>query len=201
LNGASILRETAQSSSGPVVDIATVSSDGKGAMTVNDNINHAGTFSSSSTALNFIVASNGRVALTGGSTPPVLYLYGPNQGFLVDTDPNVTFGILEPQGAGPFSDASFSGAYTFGTENPSTSAVTMESGVVTADGKGNATGTSDQSGSAGLTQNQSLNFTYSFAASGTGNVGSGTTAVLISGNKLIFINNTSTNPTITVVEK
>jgi hypothetical protein len=201
LNGASILRETAQSSSGPVVDIATVSSDGKGAMTVNDNINHAGTFSSSSTALNFIVASNGRVALAGGSTPPVLYLYGPNQGFLVGTDANVSFGILEPQAAGPFSDASFSGAYMLGTENPSASTVTLESGVVTADGKGSAAGISDQSSSAGLAQNQGLNFTYTFAADGTGNVGSGTTAILISGNKLVFINNTSTNPTITVVEK
>jgi hypothetical protein len=53
----------------------------------------------------------------------------------------------------------------------------------------------------GSTQNQSFNFTYSFPTSGVGNVGSGTTAILISGNKLVFINNTSTNPTITVVEK
>jgi hypothetical protein len=50
-------------------------------------------------------------------------------------------------------------------------------------------------------QNQSLNLTYSFPANGVGNVGSNTTAILISGNKLVFINNTSANPTITVVEK
>jgi hypothetical protein len=95
----------------------------------------------------------------------------------------------------------FSGAYLFGTENPSASTVTMESGVPTADGNGNAAGTSDQSSSRGLTQNQGFNLTYSFPTNGVGNVGSGTTAILVSGNKLVFINNTSTNPTITVVEK
>lgn len=54
--------------------------------------------------------------------------------------------------------------------------------------------------SVGLTQNQSFNFAYSFQANGVGNVG-GTTAILASGSKLVSINNTSTNPTTTVVEK
>lgn len=201
LSGASVLRGTAQSSSGPMVGIATVSSNGTGALTVNDNINNAGTFTASSTALNYVVASNGRVAFTGGSTPPVIYLYGQNQGFLVGTDPNATFGILEPQASGPFSNASFSGPYVFGTENPSSSTVALESGVATADGKGNAVGTADQSSPTALLQSQSLNFTYSFPANSVGNVGSGTTAVLISGSKLVFISNTNTNPTIIVVEK
>jgi hypothetical protein len=201
LSGVSVLRESAQSSNGPIVHIGTANADGKGAIAVDDNINNAGTFTTSSTALNYVVASNGRVAVSGGSTPMVLYLYGQNQGFLVGTDPDATFGILEPQATGPFSNASFSGAYTFGAENPSASTVIMESGLVTADGNGNAAGTSDQSGPTGLTQNQSFNFTYSFPANGVGNVGSGTTAIVISGNKLVFINNTSTNPTITVVEK
>jgi hypothetical protein len=201
LNGVSVLRGTAQSVTGPVVDIATVSADGKGAATVNDNVNNAGAFISSSTAFNYTVASNGRVTLTGGNTPPVLYLYGPNQGFLLGTDPNVTFGILEPQTSGPFSNASFSGTYVFGTENPSASMVTVESGVLTADGNGNAAGTLDQSSPVALPLSQTLNFAYSFPANGIGNVGSGTTAILISGNKLVFINNTSTNPTITFVEK
>jgi hypothetical protein len=72
--------------------------------------------------------------------------------------------------------------------------VTMEAGVVTADGNGNAARTVDQSGTASLPQSQSLNLTYSFSANGVGNVGSGTTAILISGNKLVFISNTSKNP-------
>jgi len=201
LNGAAVLRGTGLSSIGPIVDIALATADGKSAMTVNDNINDGGAFTSTSTALNFTVASNGRVTFTGGTTPPVVYLYGPNQGFLVSTDTIATLGILEPQAAGPFSDASFSGAYIFGTENSSASSVTIESGVLTANGNGNATGTSDQSTATGSTQNESLSFTYSFPANGVGNIGTGTTAILISGNKLVFIKNTDPNPTITVVEK
>lgn len=68
------------------------------------------------------------------------------------------------------------------------------------DGAGNVAGTFDQSNLAGLTQNQSLSLTYSVSANGAGTFGSGTTASLVSGNKLVFINNTST-PAITVVEK
>ena len=201
LHGAAVLHETAQSNSGPIVDVATASSNGTGALTVNDNINSGGTFTASSTALNYVVASNGRVAVTGGASPPILYLFGQNQGFLLGTDSDVTFGTMEPQAAGSFSDGFFSGAYVFGTENPSELADIFESGVATADGKGSAAGTLDQSSSAGFAPNQSLNFAYSLSASGTGNVGNGTTAILISGKKLVFINNTSTTPTITVVEK
>jgi len=119
----------------------------------------------------------------------------------VGTDPDVTFGIVEPQAAGPFSDASLSGAYMDGAENPSASTVTLESAAVTPDGSGNATGTSDQSSSAGLAQNQPVILTYSIAADGRGTFGSNTTAILVSGNKLVFISNTSSSPTITVVDK
>ena len=201
LNGNAVLRETAQSSTGPVVDVALAAADGNGAMTVDDNVNSVGTFSSSSTAFSYTVASNGRVTLTGGATPPLLYLNGQNRGFLLGTDANVTFGIIEPQAAGPFNDASFSGNYMLGTENPTAGTVAMQSGVLTADGKGNATGIADESIPSALPQSNSLNLTYSFPANGVGDIGSGTTAILISGSKLVFISNTNANPTITVVEK
>jgi hypothetical protein len=201
LNGAAVLRETGQSAAGPVVDLATVSADGGGNLTTNDNVNSAGVFTTSSTPLTYQVASNGRVTLAGISTPPVLHLYGPNQGFLLGTDANVTYGILEPQSGSPFSDSSFSGAYTLGTENPSSATVTLESGIVSADGGGNASGTFDQSSSAGIRQNQTLKINYYISGNGTGNMGSGTTAIVISDSKLAFINNTNPNPTISVVEK
>ena len=201
LQGSSVLRQTAQSTSGPVVDVSSLAADGNGNVTFNDNINNAGTFSTSSTALTYVVDSGGRVTLSGTATPPVLYLSGNNQGFLVGTDADVSFGILEPQTGGPFSDASLSGGYMLGTENPSAGTVSLQSGVLTPDGAGTATGTSDTSDPSGLTQNQSLNLNYSVLANGTGSLGSNTTAILISGNKLVFISNTSANPTITVVEK
>lgn len=201
LNGAAVLRQTAQSSTGSIVDIATAHANGAGAITVTDNENNAGTFTTTTMALNYLVAANGRVTIAGGTTPPVLYLYGQNEGFLVGTDPNVQFGILESQAAGPFSNTSLSGAFTFGTENPSAASVSLESGIATLDGTGNAAGTSDQSNSAGLTQNQSLSLTYSVTSNGAGTFGSGTKAILVSGNKLVFISKASTTPTIAVVEK
>jgi hypothetical protein len=201
LSGSAVLRSTGQSSTGPVVDVALASADGSGNITSSDNINAAGAFTTSSAKFTYNVASNGRVTLTGSSTPPVLYLYGPSQGYWLGTDASVTFGILDPQAAGPFSNASFSGAYTIGTDYPSASTATLESGALTANGAGTASGHSDHSSSAGLGQNQNLNLNYSIAADGTGNVGSGTTAIVISTDNLVFINNTDPNPTVTVVEK
>jgi hypothetical protein len=203
LNGSAVIRKTAQTPAGPLVDIALASANGTGGISITDKTNNAGTFSSATTPFTYTVASSGRVTLTGGASPPVVYLYGPNAGFLVGTDANVEFGIIEPQAGGPFSggNASLSGGYMFGTENPSASTAALETGVATLDGAGNVTGTSDQAGPTGLTQNQNVSLTYSVAADGTGTFGTGTTAILISGSKLVFINNTSTATTITVVEK
>jgi len=201
LNGAAVIRKTAQLSTGPIVDVALASSNGTGGTDITDNTNNAGTFSSGTTHFTYTVASNGRVTLMGGTKPPVLYLYGQNAGFLVGTDTNVEFGIIESQATGPFNAASLSGAYTLGTENPSAITLSLESGVATPDGAGNVAGTSDQSSSAGLAQNQSFALSYSVLPNGTGTFGTGTTAILISGSKLVFINNTSATPTIIVVEK
>jgi hypothetical protein len=201
LTGAAVFRKTAQLSTGPIVDVALASSNGTGGIDITDNTNNAGTFSSGTTHFTYTVASNGRVTVMGGTKPPVLYLYGQNAGFLVGTDTNVEFGVIESQATGPFNAALLSGAYTLGTENPSAITVSLESGVATPDGAGNVAGTSDQSNSAGLAQNQSLALSYSVSPNGTGTFGTGTTAILISGSKLIVINNTSATPTITVVEK
>jgi len=201
LKGVAVLRETLQSGSGPGVNLATVVANGNGTLTLNNNLNSAGAFTKSSTPLTYQVSSNGRVTLAGTGMPPVLYLYGPNRGFLLGTDADVSFGILEPQTGAPFSNSSFSGAYTLGTENPSAGTVMMESGIITANGSGHAVGTADQSIPTGLAQNQSLNFAYSFGANGNGNLGSGTTAILISGTKMAYMSTTDSNPAITVVEK
>ena len=199
LNGPSVIRK-----SGWSVDLATASSDGAGSMTTHDNINDHGTFTTSSATFGYEVAANGRVTLTGGSSPPVLYLVGQNLGFLIGTDPQVlTLGFIEPQAVGPFSNASLSGGFLLGTEVMESFGGSVESGVVNLDGAGNTTGTSDQSSSnaPGLEQNKPFNSTYSISADGTGTFGSDTTAILISESKLVYISNTSPVPTVTVVEK
>jgi hypothetical protein len=101
------------------------------------------------------------------------------------------------------SSASLSGGFVLATEVQELPGGSVESGFVNLDGAGHATGTTDQSSSdgSGLAQNKGLNSTYSISADGTGNFGMGTTAILISGNKLVFISNTSPSPTVTVVEK
>ncbi|HEX2713113.1 MAG TPA: hypothetical protein VHM88_13020, partial [Candidatus Acidoferrales bacterium] len=146
----------------------------------------------------YTVAANGRVTLSGagvGLHPPVLYLSGQNTGFLVGTDGSAESGMLEPQAPG-----APSGTYFFGTEAPATHAVTQQSGVATFNA-GNGSETDDRSGANGLAIGNTFVFTYSFASNGTGSVGSNTTAIIISGNKLVFFDNTSTSPTISVVEK
>jgi hypothetical protein len=135
----------------------------------------------------------------------VLYLFDQNRGFLVGTDPlQLAFGTIEPQAVGPFSNASLSGGYMFGAEDPF-AVQAAASGVVTLDGAGNAAGASDELNSddliQNLIQNQSLTAAYSISADGTGNFDTDTTAILISGKKFVFISKISSNPIIIVVEK
>jgi Abnormal spindle-like microcephaly-assoc'd, ASPM-SPD-2-Hydin len=199
LSGPSVIRKW-----GPAVDLATASSDGVGSITTHDNINDHGTFTTSSTSFDYEVAANGRVTLTGGSAPPVLYLFGQNLGFLIGAAPEIgALGFIEPQAVGPFSNASLSGGFVLGTEVMESFGGSVESGVVNLDGAGNTTGTTDQSSSnaPGLEQNRPFNSTYSISADGTGTFGTDTTAILISPNKLVYISITSAVPTVTVVEK
>ena len=62
----------------------------------------------------YSVAPNGRVTITAGLNPPVIYLVSPNKGFLVGTDPNASAGSFEPQVGTNFNNASFAGPYAFG---------------------------------------------------------------------------------------
>jgi Abnormal spindle-like microcephaly-assoc'd, ASPM-SPD-2-Hydin len=199
LLGPSVIR-----TSGFAAELATASSDGIGFITTHDNINSQGTFTTSSTTYAYQVAASGRVTLTGGISPPVLYLVGQNRGFLIGTDPQVlTLGFIEPQAAGPFSNASLSGGFVLGTELNVLYGGTVESGLVNLDGAGSATGTTDRSSSdgSGLQQNLPFNSTYAVSADGTGFFGTDTFAVLISANKLAYISKTSPTPTVTMVER
>lgn len=205
LNGSAVLHMTGNGSS-PDVLLALAVADGLGNLSSFKVVqNNAGTVTSQTiTTGTYSVAPNGRVTFTGvGPNPPVLYLSGQNSGFAVGTGPLSEIGTLEPQAAGPFSSASFSGAYLFATETPGRPLVQLETGAATAQGSaGTGTGTSDQDDSGGaLLPNQPFSFTFSFSSDGTGNVGSGTTAILISSSKLVYFENAQTAPRVTVVEQ
>ena len=99
-------------------------------------------------------AKTGRVTLTGfsaqfGATPPVLYLDGPNAGYLVGTDPQVTSGLMEIQSGSPYNNASVDGNYAGGSIWPAISGVTNSVTSLFANGIGNITGTQYVSGPGG----------------------------------------------------
>jgi hypothetical protein len=184
---------------GSIMTLGLFTADGGGSLPTIDLFqNNAGTFSTTTGSGTYSVAANGRVTIAAtsvGKNPPVIYLNGQNQGFVVGMGGNAELGELESQAAGtPF------GAYFFGTESPATRRVILESGVSTLGG-GNGSETNDSSGPNGLSPGSVSAVTYSFASDGTGNVGSNTTAILISGNRLVFFNNVDPNPSVFVVEK
>jgi hypothetical protein len=111
-------------------------------------------------------ASNGRTTLTGGGGKnPVLYLIGPNQAFVVGTDKNVFSGMLVPQSGSDFTNASLSGIYLGGTQQPVSWSVDTEVDYVNAGGNGTATITYDDDGSGGPTSGGG-SFTYAVSSNG-----------------------------------
>ena len=113
---------------------------------------------------------NGRVTLNGfGGTPPVLYLVGQNQAFLIGTDGNVTSGVLAPQTAGttgvPLTNSSVVSAYEGGSVTPSLPAATNLVDWLSSDGNGNINVSQDSSGPGGPQSNQ-FALTYQVDATG-----------------------------------
>jgi hypothetical protein len=69
----------------------------------------------------YSVAPNGRVtvSLSGENHPPVFYMIAPNQAFIIGTNPNkVNIGTLTPQTGSNFNNASLSGNYYGGSQQP-----------------------------------------------------------------------------------
>jgi hypothetical protein len=116
------------------VEIGLFSPDGNGGLSLIFDENNGGTITSNTTTsgLTYSVASNGRVAISGGiGSQPILYLVDTNKAFLLDTGGSVGFGFVEPQSGGPFSGSSIKGKYFFGAAQPAVSASTVSSGVAT----------------------------------------------------------------------
>jgi hypothetical protein len=114
--------------------------------------------------------SNGRVTLTGaGNHPPVFYLVGPNQAFLVGTDNSVSFGTLTPQTGNNFFNAALVGNYYGGSQQPVNDNVNEEVDFVNANGSsptGTLSGVSDTNGSGGPQPGGAISQTYVVSSSG-----------------------------------
>ena len=210
LSGTAVFHLSGDSSNmGHDAVLALASADGTGNLTsfhIFQNIEGIFTTQTVTTGT-YSVAPNGRVTLSGVglNPPPVLYLSAQNQGFVVGTGPFSEIGKFEQQTGGPFSNASFSGAYFFGTETPLSPFGLVETGTLTADSSTATTAvTSDQAndGNGVLVPNSTFNYTFAFAPDGTGNIGGGTTTtILISPSRLVYMQNTQSPPIIFVIEK
>jgi hypothetical protein len=188
------------------IDLLTITSPGN--FSLIEDQDQAGTVSNGNTRTgSYTVASNGRVTLPsgGGNNPPVLYLVNANTAFLVGTGGSADLGFVEPQSGSNFSNTSLNtGAYPLGTENPSGTGVTMNSGAMTiTNSTASFSETTDSSGTSGLTHGQTISGNYTVTSNGTGTFGAGGVLMVISPSKFIFIDESTenTNPSVTVVEQ
>ena len=182
---------------------------GNGTYTLSTDENNGGTVTSNPTASGtYTVAANGRVIVTGGAHPPVIYLVSQDKGFIVGTDTAVTTGFFEPQVGTSFTNASLSGNYIFGELAPVASSSSLSSGIASPNGgtPGTISGTSDKNQSGTLVAGQTFTSPYTVSSNGRTTMGTApdtNVMYIVSSSKAVFISTktTKTNSTITVVEK
>lgn len=164
-SGASVIEADGASSmpAASSVSLGFATASPTGTLSLNLDINSGGNLSTSSQQLTYSVAPDGRVSTTG-TNPPVLYLVNQNQAFVLFPDNAVTFGTLEPQAAGPFTNASLSGNSEGGTVTLG-AAGSAETDVLSADGNGNLTQTFNNSDGTHLQQGVK-SLTYTVASNG-----------------------------------
>jgi len=150
----------------------------------------------------FAIDSYGKMTLSGSScqtNAPVIYLYGPNTGWMLGTGSSTSFGHMEPQSATTIT----SGQYFFGTQMTDHFSVETDTGTVTLASAG-ATGTGDNTSTTSpLQADQPVSETFTVNADGTfsssDNLGV-VSGVIVSDSKIVAVGNqTSLYPTILVI--
>jgi hypothetical protein len=140
--------------------------------------NNAGTLNAGTEANtgSYTVGSFGRVLISGFSnnSNSVEYLVGPstaspNGGFIMDSNPRVNFGYVEPQTATAITSPT---TFAFGTIDTDSFAQVLQTGVATF-ANGTVTGTDDiatSTSSGPLSPDNTINLNYTLDATGTGNI-------------------------------
>jgi len=189
LNGISVFAIAGQSSAGSFGSPASSNAqaglltfDGTGNLTLSSDKNDAGTVTTVTDSGTYSVEANGRVTITSSSSTgnaPVTYLAAPGEGFILGSDFDAALGLFAPQTGSSFTNASFSGSNLFGSNIGGAPVFGSgpTSGVVTADGAGNLSGTSDSSGVSSsvitLDPDDPFTDTYSVSSNGRVTIGSG----------------------------
>ncbi len=170
LQGTTVIETTAVAPNGgsPVADVVlgfgTWDGNGNGSVRLDEN--RGGTMMQQTSQGSYTVSPGGRVVLTGfGNGAPLLYLVGQDKAFILGQDNSVAFGMLEPQSAPPYTNASLFGTYLGGTINPALSPLVDYTGYLLADGNGGLAGFANTSGPSG-TGTQSYAATYQVDATG-----------------------------------
>ena len=166
----------------------------------------------------YTVDSAGRTLFTqtGHNKPGIaIYLVSSNTGYFASSGTDAVLGFAEPQTGGPnFTNASLSGAFSFGTTLQTTENVSDNSGIANFDGVGTVNGTSDQARLGSTPNTNTFSQPYS-VTNGTGTPGrgtitnSGTTNLIfyiISSSKIVLINvsnggSANANPALLLADK
>jgi Fe-S cluster assembly iron-binding protein IscA len=173
MSGPTVFHLAGEQANVPQVIVGRIVFDGVSQAQVNLDQNTGGTVTTGSVATSgYAVEVNGRGALyPNNSSGPGrvwdIYIIGPNHAFMMDaSSADVGMGELTPQMAEPhFSSADILGTYLLGSGDPLVPTATLDSGVVSFDGKSAMSGTEDISFSTGLAAGKSVAGTYSVSSS------------------------------------
>ena len=203
--------QTAPGATASAVESGVFTPDGAGNFTYTGDKNSGGTVSGLSESGTYTVTpATGRVLLTDSGSPSpdrVMYVVLSNWAYSLSTDGAVMLGDLEPQSGGPFSNATLTGNYSFGTIVPVVSSSPLKAGEAIYDGAGTETVTFDVNQGGFLSIDNVV--TASYAVSPTGRVimpPSGTTLtagyLTNSGTVISFgVSLTDTDPTLEVLDQ
>jgi hypothetical protein len=170
LNGLSVIEiESLSNGATASATAGLVTTNGTGAITGwSTDENSGGTMTSLSTSGSYTPSTDGRVtmSLTGQFNPPVFYLIGPNQAFVVGTNTfSVDFGVMEPQSGSNFNNSSLTGTYLGGSLQPVDASAGEEVDELQVNGTSAFTGASEQNGSGGTATN-TISETYVVSSNG-----------------------------------
>jgi hypothetical protein len=205
LTGVSVIETQAESgtsdSANPTqAQVGLLTADGVGHFSVTSDQNDGGTLSSPAFTGTYTVSANGLATLNIAGQPAAdsitLYLSAPNQAFVAGFA-NLSFGTLEPQSGGPFTNSSFSGSY-FGASSPDSFSAANEVDALNADGAGNVTGVTDFTSTPGVPSTGTISGTYMVSANGRGDITqSGAQSYIfyvVSPTKVVLLPTTTMNP-------
>jgi len=196
------------------VSLETASADGNSSIAINFYEDRAGQMQISSTlTCSYLVESTGRVTLSSltqscGSNLPVFYLTGVNAGFIMDAAPGVDTGSIEPQSAGPFTNASLQGNFSGGMMEVAIQTAQSEVEPVAPNGSGSISGTADFNSMSAQGEGSSFPAaTYTVNADGTfsdSSSGGAVAGVIISSMKFVMFSpstQATSLPTLLVMQK